>query len=294
MSGVRGLDTAVGLGRGEHGCWVYDGAEGVRPLLAAYLAEGMRLRERLLYVGAGPREVLVDELTDLPGRDALLREGVLGVCCFAELEVPVPTVDGVRAEPPAGTLPVVGPRLPAEAFRRFATDAVAAGHVGLRLALDVTTLLAEGAITPRLVDAELAVATAFSVDHATALCLVDRSRAGSGARVTARLHRIQHLEGVEPTFALVPTPGVVHLVGEVDTTTADDLGRALAAYADATTGPLALDLLDLDFIDVAATRALALFERRMAAVGRSVSFAGVGPAAATTLRAFALNGEGQP
>ena len=106
VSGVRGLDTAVGLGRGEHGCWVYDGAEGVGPLLAAYLAEGMRLRERLLYVGAGPRDVLVAELAGLPGRDELLRDGALGVRCFADLEVPVPTTEGVRAEPPAGTLPV--------------------------------------------------------------------------------------------------------------------------------------------------------------------------------------------
>lgn len=296
MGGVRALDTVVGLGPGEHGSWGYSGRSALRSVCAVYLAEGMRLGEQLLYVGADGQGSLLDDLADLPGRDELLAGGQLLVRCFDDLETTGPAATaGVSARPPVGTVgPPGGPRLPVEALRRLADNAVSTGFGGLRLAADLTSLTSETGLTPRLIALELAVDALYATQHATALCLFDLERVGVRARVVAALHRAQHLGGREPTFALVLSPGVVHLVGEIDTTTAGDLARVLGAYRDATSGPLVVDLLELEFIDVAATRVLALFERSMSAEGRPVTFAGVGPAAVNTLRAFALNGEVSP
>jgi anti-anti-sigma regulatory factor len=261
-----------------------------------YLAEGMRLGEQLLYLGTGRRASLLDELSDLPGRDELVTSGQLQVRSFDELETTAPpAMAGVSSRPPAGTVvPPKGPGLPVESLRRLAENALSSGFGGLRLAADTTSLVSESGLTPRLIAFELAVDAVYATQHATALCLVDLERVGARAREVSALHRAQHTGGGEPSFALVLSPGVLHLVGEVDTTTAGDLARVLGAYRDATSGPLVVDLLELEFIDVAATRVLALFERRMSAEGRSVTFAGVGPAAVNTLRAFALNGEVSP
>jgi anti-anti-sigma regulatory factor len=293
---VRALDTVVGLGPGEHGSWGYSGGAALRSVCAVYLAEGMRLKEQLLFVGGGPRASLLDDLADLPGRDELLATGQLLVHSFGDLETTAPpAVAGVSSRPPAGTVaPATGPRLPVESLRRLAEDALSGGFGGLRLAADTTRLVSEAGLTPRLIAFELAVDAVYATQHATVLCLVDLERVAARAREVNALHRAQHTGGAEPTFALSLSPGVVHLVGEIDTTTAGDLARVLGAYGDATSGPLVVDLLELEFIDVAATRVLALFQRKMSAEGRSVTFAGVGPAAVNTLRAFALNGEVTP
>ena len=109
--------------------------------------------------------------------------------------------------------------------------------------------------------------------HATALCLFDLEQVACGPAVAA-LHRAQHIGGREPTFALVLSPGWSTLVGEIDTTTAGDLARVLGAYRDATSRP-GRRPARAQFIDVAATRVLALFERGMSAEGRPVTFAGL-------------------
>lgn len=271
----RTLAAAVGLGPGDHGSWAYDDLPGLRSALVEYFREGVARGEQLLYIGNGGRDALLDDLAGLPERDALLVRGQLDVHASEELYL-------------GGSF---SPHLQVEVFHRRAEAAVQAGFPGLRVLGDITTLVADEALTQHLIEYELAVDTMYAASPALALCAFDRRRVGARWRLVTVLHRLQHLAGHEPTFAVTVSPGVVHLVGEVDTSCAADLSRVLDAIDVSTQGELVIDLLDLEFIDIAATRVLALFQRRLIARGRAIHFAGVGPAAVNTLRAFALNGE---
>ena len=279
MGSPLALDNAVGLCPGDHASWAYEDLPGLRAACAIYLGDGPPRGERLVYVGDRQHGHLVDDLAGLVNRDAMLDSGQLEVHTVDELY----RSDGqFRAH------------VQVEAFRRRAEQSVDDGYTGLRILGDITELIVDESLTQQLIEYEVAVDAMFACCPALALCAFDRERVGSKWRLVTALHRVQHLERHQPAFAVTVSAGVVHLVGEVDTSSAGDLARLLDAIGDSTQGELTLDLGDLEFIDIAATRVLALLQRRLGARGRHLHFAGVGPSAVNTLRAFALNGDMAP
>jgi anti-anti-sigma regulatory factor len=238
-----------------------------------YFGEGLDRRERLMYVGGRTHDALVDDLAALPDRDPLIDEGRLTV---VSLQGHLDTAEGLDA---AGQV---------EARRQLARAVVREGYSGLRVVGDITDFVVRPGLLDHLVEFELAADTMMASTPVTALCAVDRSRAGLRWRHLSALHRIQHSPDRHPTFSLGGSGSTLRLVGEIDISSIDDLDQVLDHLALATTGPLTFDLSELSFIDVAGTRRLATFQRSMGEVGRTVLFRRLTPAAQRTFRAFAL------
>ena len=273
MTGLRSLDRAHGLGPGDHAGWAYDDVSELRAACVDYLADGLDRRERLVYLGGRPRDALVDDLTGLAGRDALLDDGRLSVVTIKE------HLDRGGA---------IDARMQLDARRQMARDAVAAGYSGLRVVGDITEVVVRPDLMDSLVEFELAMHNALSAASITTMCAYDRRRAGERWRQVSALHEIQHAPDEHPSFTLGRTGSALTLAGELDLTSVTDLDVLLGHLARTTSGALTFELPELTFIDVAATRRLARFQRTMAATGRVVFFRKLTPAARRTFRAFAM------
>ena len=273
MTGLRSLDRALGLGPGDHAGWAYDDVSELKAACVDYFTDGLDRRERLVYVGGRPRDALVDDLSGLAGRDALLDDGRLSVVTMKD------HLDGGGA---------VDAGMQLHARRQMARDAVAAGYSGLRVVGDITEIVVRPQLIDSLVEFELAMHNALSAARITTMCAYDRRRAGERWRQVSALHEIQHAPGGHPTFILGRSGSALTLAGEVDISSVTDLEVLLDHLARTTSGALTFELPELTFIDVAATRRLARFQRTMAAAGRAVFFRELTPAARRTFRAFAL------
>jgi anti-anti-sigma regulatory factor len=275
VTGLRTLDRAVGLGPGDHASWAYDDVSELKSACVDYFTDGLSRGERLMYVGARAVDALVDDLADLPRRDLLLEDGALTVHTLGEhLRTPGALV----------------PEVQVEARRQIAQDALAAGFSGLRVVGDITELVVRPDLVDSLVAFELVVDTAMATTAVTTLCALDRQRAGERGRQVSALHAIQHSPGRNASFALRKSDSALSLVGEIDIASAKDLDVLLDHLLRTTSGDLTFELSELDFIDVAGTRRLAVFRRTMAASGRSLLFRRLSPAARRTFRVFALAG----
>ena len=272
MGSPLALDNAVGLCPGDHASWAYEDLPGLRAACAIYFGEGLLRGERLVYVGDRQHGHLVDDLAGLVNRDAMLDSGQLEVHTVDELY----RSDGqFRAH------------VQVEAFRRRAEQSVDDGYAGLRILGDITELIVDESLTQQLIEYEVAVDAMFASRSALALCAFDRERVGSKWRVVTALHRVQHLERHQPAFAVTVSAGVVRLVGEVDPAQPATWRGCSMRSRTPRGASSTLDLKELEFIDVAATRVLALLQRRLGARGRHLHFTGVGPSACPCA-AFAL------
>jgi anti-anti-sigma regulatory factor len=273
VTGLQTLDRAVGLGPGDHASWAYDDVSDLRTACVDYFTDGLARRERLMYIGGRTQDSLVDDLAALSGRDGLIDEGQLMV---VSLQGHLDTADGLDA------------LAQVEARRQLATAVVREGYAGLRVVGDVTEFVVRPGLLDHLVEFELAADTMMATTPVTALCALDRRRAGQRWRHVSALHRIQHSPDRHPTFSLGGSGSALRLLGEIDISSITDLDQVLDHLALATTGALTFDLSDLSFIDVAGTRRLAAFQKALAEAGRAVLFRRLSPAAQRTFRAFAL------
>lgn len=278
MTALRALDRAVDLAPGDHVSWAYGDLRGLRRVCVETFAEGAARGEQLVYIGDTGHGGLWDDLADLDGRDELRESGRLRVHDVSELY----QVSGSFV-----------PQLQVETFRAEAQRAVREGYAGLRVVGDVTGLVAHDTLWPAFVDYELSLEAMYAVTPVLGICVFDRTRVGERWREVSCLHRIQHIAGGEPTFALTCSTGVVRLAGEVDAGSVDELRRLLDAVLAATTGMLELNLADLTFLDVAGARVLAQVRDRMASEGRQLLLTGVCRSAGVALSAFDLKGGAQ-
>ena len=255
--------------------WAYDDRAGLRTALVDTFTEGAARGEQLVYVGNHDRSGLCDDLAGLPGRDAMLGDGRLRIHSISELYHATGRFE---------------PRAQVETFRAEAQRALRAGYHGLRVVGDVTDLVADGAGHATFVDYELALEAMYADTPVTGICAFNRSRLGEEWREIVALHRLQHVDGEEPGFALTYASGAVRLFGELDVASAPELQRLLDAVLASTTGVLEVNLERLDFIDVGASRVLARAHRTMAHADRDLLLTGVRRAAAPPLAAFNLHG----
>ena len=272
MVGMSVLTRPRGLRQGDHACWAYDPERGFGGVAAQFLAEGVALGERVLFVGEGDTAQLVRELDSLPGRDALLSSGQLRVQPMSEVYLGNGGLD---------------PRAQAELFAAAGAAALEDGYTGLRVAGDLTRLVGDPAHWEDVRAYEIVIDSVIAAHPLTGMCgyaapTVPRDR----LRPLAALHGIRHVDGDTLTFVARVRGGVLVLAGEVDTGCADDLDEVLAGVGQLAGGPVTVDLEGLDFVDVGATRTLARFATELRASGRPVRFVGVGRGARRVLELF--------
>jgi anti-anti-sigma factor len=242
-----GVPTAVshpvGRRRGDHLCWGYADYDQFRHTAAAFLEEGRRAGEQLLFVGDRAVPTLLDDLSPWSARDEVLATGQL---CVQELTEVYECMADLDVEGQVAT------------FRARCRSALAAGYSGLRVAADVTALIESVRDWDRFAAYELSVDEMMSTQPATGMCGWQEARADRPGALSA-LHRYQHRESGPVVFSVRRRGSVLRLTGEVDASVADDLAAVLRAAELPVARPVEVDLTELDFIDVAGTRALARF-----------------------------------
>jgi anti-anti-sigma regulatory factor len=239
------------FGRSDHACWAYDSDAGRAAAAAAWLTDGLASGQRAIYVADAPVDALTEELASVPARDEAIERGALVVAetrTMYDLSVPIDAATQLRA------------------YAAAVDEAIAAGFAGIRVAADITPLVAD----PGRRHAHLhweQVADRYLTERPLApLCLFDRRR------ITAfpEIEHIHPLAGPDaPPFSLhAVSPRRSALVGEIDTVTADALAAAIATVPD---GDRTLSAADLRFVDAHAAWLLEQALARRRAEGRPLA-----------------------
>src|SRR3954452_6264574 len=147
------------FGSSDHACWAYRTDADRAAAATAWLADGLALGQRAMYVADAAEDVLTAELADLPGRDAAIADGALVVANVRRLYDLAAPIDAQRQ---------------LAAYSAVVDQALADGFAGVRVAVDVTALISD-------VDRRQAhlrwehVADRYTSGHPLApLCLYDR------------------------------------------------------------------------------------------------------------------------
>ncbi len=242
----------------DHLCWVHDDDATFDVAVRAFLAGGLDRGERLLCIGARAIASLDDAAAVLGDVAALRADGTLETMTIPQAYAAV------------GPLAVARQR----AFYDEATQrALAAGYQGLRVVAEMTELAADPGLLDELVRWEHA-ADEFMATGAgmSAMCAYrsDLPRAALSAALAA--HPMGRAAGHLSSYRVFFDEGRVVLAGSVDTFTADALAVSLAAVP-VGTHPV-LDVVDLQFVDVAGCRTLAAWAAALHARGLPLQFLG--------------------
>ncbi|HVM09950.1 MAG TPA: MEDS domain-containing protein [Acidimicrobiales bacterium] len=253
------IHSAEGSGLSDHVCWIYDDRSEFVVSAVAFLAEGLRLSQRLLYVGDLDQTRLARDLGGLGDVDALLASGQLSIASVAS------TYAGTSAHDWSDQH---------EVYASLTEAALADGYTGLRVAADATALVATTGALDAFARYE------HVVDHLCANGLPFAAMCGYGAAGTGRdgadelasIHPLSH--GGALPFALFAIENRrIALVGEVDALVADAfrtvLGRAMPVAS-----TVEIDCSGLAFIDHAGLSML----DRLATSSRSCVVLDGGPA----------------
>lgn len=240
---------------GDHLCLTFATDAEQREVVSAYIADGLRRGERVLYFSDRTRPDRLDEWLDPRGVDAAL------AIARGQLEVRPP---GDAVFDPAE---VIG------GIRHAVHDARSAGYQGLRLTGEMSWALRGRPDTDRLHEYETGVAsTVVDSGDLAAVCQYDE-RLFERDVMPALVARHAGLVRIDPLhddrrLRIVPSysPRGLRIGGVIDDTTAAPLADALAQAAAWPSGEplLVLDLAELDFIDVAGIRTLVRFAEALA------------------------------
>jgi len=235
------IDSAGGLGADGHACWGFDREDEFAAAALEFLEDGLRLGQRLAYVGSEPVAEQRERLAPLGDVGRMVDSGMLQLF---ELHHLYRVGEPVDAEEQVAI------------YAAAADAALAEGYTGLRVAAQVTDLVR----TPETWEAHLrwesAADRVLAPKGLSALCGYRRPE------LPARL--LNDLAAVHPAanaradspFHLFGEGDGLALSGEVDLFSRDSLEQALG-YAGATEEPPALDLEALEFIDHHGFEALA-------------------------------------
>jgi anti-anti-sigma factor len=252
------LPRLAGAGLSDHACWAYYSAAGRAAAAVAWLADGLRLGQRALYIADLPAAALAAELADLPGSAAALDRGAL---------VLRPTADVYGPSARAGAQACLG------AYAEVVDQAIADGFAGARVAADITPLIADpGWHSDYLLWEQ--VADRYMTDHPLApVCLYD-ARQVSGIDAIICAHPLRGPSA--PPFSLHGAgPTQAALAGEVDGSLAPVLAELLARQP---VTDEVLDLSELSFLDVRCARVLHRDLARRREAGQQMALAGASPA----------------
>jgi anti-anti-sigma factor len=231
------LERAQGLGLHDHVGWAFDEPGQFRSQAGAFLAEGLRERQRIIYIG-GAETVAPAGIT---GLDAAVARGQAQVTSVAAMYT--------GGEP-------VDPEQQVGVFTAAAEQALADGWTGLRVAADVTSLVAGDRQRAAWIRYEH-LADAFMARHPVAgLCGFDRAVVPAGTLAEALcLHPV--LGPAASGFRFYTTAGAtagtacgLALAGEIDRDCREVLAAVLRHARPAPeAGRLVIDATALNFID---------------------------------------------
>lgn len=246
------IDAASGLGHDGHACWGFDQPQEFVDAALEFLTDGLRLGQRLAYVGSEPVAEQRERLDALGDVGGLIDSGALLLFELGDLYRVGEPVD-VDAQVAAYSA---------------ATDAAFAdGYTGLRVAAQATDLVAEPETWDAHVHWESVADRILSRRSLSALCGYER--AALPAQLLADLAAIHPAAngcaGSAP-FHLFGEDGDLALTGEVDLFSSETFDRALGFACDGSE-PVSLDLGELDFIDHRGLEVLAAHAGRLTGEG---------------------------
>jgi anti-anti-sigma regulatory factor len=247
-------------GTSDHVCWIHGEDDAAfHRAVRRFLAGGLERGERLLCVGERVIDSLSADADGFGGADALIAGGALRTLTTAE------ACAATRAW-------VAGGR---RSFYDAAIGAaIADGYAGLRVVADVSALAADPGNRAALVDwqhlADDAVAGGTGL---TAMCAYSGELVHETLADIASVHPLVHAPDGMPLSRVYFQDDRVALIGSVDTFSADRLARVLASSPVGAHGAV-LDLRRVEFLDVAASRAIAGWAQDLSARGVRVEIRG--------------------
>ncbi|WP_431945094.1 MEDS domain-containing protein [Micromonospora marina] len=218
-----------------HGCLAYDDPAALRTLAVEQVSAGLAAGEQVWVVCPQDRETVTGWLASVPGVDAARRRDALRL---------LPVGEAYRHDE------VVDPERQVRAYVRATTEALTAGHSGLRVVAEATGLVRTTAQRDAFARYE------HRIDHwmrhrpMSAVCAYDRRRLDDAA--IAELACLHPETNADVLFRLHAGGGdaVVALAGELDSTNHRDFAAALErADPRPVAGRLVFDATELRFVD---------------------------------------------
>jgi anti-anti-sigma regulatory factor len=244
---------AGGFGPRDHVCWAFDDAADFRNAAVDFLADGLHLGQRLVYVNEGSPEVLAHHLRGLGPIDDLLDRGALVVCPLDEF-----------CDPTVG----VTPERQLALCDQQVTQALADGFTGVRFAAQVTRLAAEPLSWLNHARWEQLADSYMNSRPLSALCGYNREVVGQPAmNALSAVHPLRGSRG--SPFGLFVLDGQVWVEGELDALQAR-VAHELMASIPVDGDDVVVNVSRLGFADGAATGELAQFARHLSGQGRHV------------------------
>jgi anti-anti-sigma regulatory factor len=243
------IEAGSGLGHDGHACWGFDERQEFIDAALEFLTDGLRLGQRLAYVGSEPVAEQRERLDPLGDVGGLIDRGALQLFELSDL---------YRLGEPVDTETQMAAYL-------AATDAAMAdGYSGLRVAAQATGLVAEPETWDAHVRWESAADRILSRRSLSAFCGYERAALPPQLLADlAAIHPAANGCAGSAPFHLFGEDGSIALTGEVDSFSSETLNRALGFACDGSE-PVSLDLGQLEFIDHRGLEVLATHASRLA------------------------------
>jgi anti-anti-sigma regulatory factor len=238
---------------GDHVCWPFRGRGELAGAVEAFVAEGLAMQERVVYMADGDAEERHGAVAGVEGVDGHLDRGQLQTIAIDTMSASDSPVDPVKE---------------LSVLASMVEGALSAGYVGMRLFVDATPRAADGDRRAGQVCYEHQLDRFCLSNSITVVCAYDLATLGDSA--AAEVECVHPLTGSElsPFHVRAAHTADIALAGSVDVLCAAELEQALARIGLAPTGGQAVvDASDLAFIDA---RGLIALERHAADNGATM------------------------
>ncbi|MFC4145092.1 MEDS domain-containing protein [Micromonospora mangrovi] len=223
-------------GGSGHICWAYDDTAELDRRAVAFLAAGLAAGERVWLIADGTPEALTRRLEPLPGLPDALRHGAVSI---------VPIRDAYRDDH------VVDPESQVRAYAAATDAALAAGHTGLRVVAEATSLVRTPPQRQAFLRYEHLIDRYMQRRPMSAICAYDRRELSEQAVAElACLHAEENTDGLFQLHAGGPDDGAFALAGELDPSNHTLFAEVLAqTHPEPVDGRLTIDARHLRYID---------------------------------------------
>ncbi|HEY6730202.1 MAG TPA: MEDS domain-containing protein [Solirubrobacterales bacterium] len=242
------IHSGSDLGVNDHACWGFERREEFIDAALDYLTDGLRLDQRLAYVGSEPVAEQRELLAPLGDVGGMIDAGMLQLLELDDLYRVGEPID-LEAQ--------------LAAYSAATDAALADGFTGLRVAAQVTDLVTEPETWDTHVRWESTADRVLCSRPLSALCGYQRDRVPEELlNDLAAVHPASNLDDEAVPFHLFGEAGGLALSGEVDLFSSAAFNRALA-YAGPDGQHVSLDLGALEFIDHHGIEILAAHAKRL-------------------------------
>lgn len=245
------MNPAERFGLSDHACWAY-GTDGERAAAAAaWIADGLALGQRAMYIADVSPEVLAEELADVPARDEAIARGALVIAesrSMYDLSTPIDATAQLAV------------------YSAAVEHAIADGFAGIRVAADITPLVDDPTRRRTYLHWEQLADRYMTEQPLAPLCLYDRRKIDD-LRAVEHIHPLTGPDALP--FSLYATGASRSaLAGEVDSLIAEPLSEALSTLPD---GDDTIDASALRFVDAHGAWVLQQALERRRAAGRPLA-----------------------